>query len=110
MRRNKEIFTFLHQEVYVPCVLIVVLSWVSFWIHREATSDRVGLGTCIQFVKRPFYHFFFVFIIFIIFRSNLFFAVKNILYLFLPFTSLENFIDPRHYVLVVLNRNPEDNS
>lgn len=24
--------------------MIVVLSWVSFWIHREATSDRVGLG------------------------------------------------------------------
>jgi hypothetical protein len=24
----------------------VVLSWVSFWIHREATSDRVGLGRC----------------------------------------------------------------
>jgi gamma-aminobutyric acid receptor subunit alpha len=32
--------------VYVPCILIVVLSWVSFWIHREATSDRVGLGNC----------------------------------------------------------------
>ncbi|XP_060531516.1 gamma-aminobutyric acid receptor alpha-like [Cylas formicarius] len=31
-------------QVYVPCILIVVLSWVSFWIHREATSDRVGLG------------------------------------------------------------------
>ncbi|XP_063224797.1 gamma-aminobutyric acid receptor subunit alpha-2-like [Bacillus rossius redtenbacheri] len=31
-------------QVYVPCTLIVVLSWVSFWIHREATSDRVGLG------------------------------------------------------------------
>lgn len=31
-------------QVYLPCVLIVVLSWVSFWIHREATSDRVGLG------------------------------------------------------------------
>ncbi|XP_058821114.1 gamma-aminobutyric acid receptor subunit alpha-6 isoform X2 [Topomyia yanbarensis] len=30
-------------QVYVPCILIVVLSWVSFWIHREATSDRVGL-------------------------------------------------------------------
>jgi gamma-aminobutyric acid receptor subunit alpha len=27
----------------VPCILIVILSWVSFWIHREATSDRVGL-------------------------------------------------------------------
>lgn len=33
---------YLHQ-VYVPCILIVILSWVSFWIHREATSDRVGL-------------------------------------------------------------------
>lgn len=33
-------------QVYVPCILIVVLSWVSFWIHREATSDRVGLGKC----------------------------------------------------------------
>ncbi|XP_071043648.1 gamma-aminobutyric acid receptor subunit alpha-6-like isoform X2 [Parasteatoda tepidariorum] len=31
-------------QVYVPCVLIVVLSWVSFWINREATADRVGLG------------------------------------------------------------------
>ncbi|XP_043067116.2 gamma-aminobutyric acid receptor alpha-like [Drosophila bipectinata] len=30
-------------QVYVPCILIVVMSWVSFWIHREATSDRVGL-------------------------------------------------------------------
>lgn len=27
----------------MPCILIVILSWVSFWIHREATSDRVGL-------------------------------------------------------------------
>lgn len=32
-----------HFKVYVPCILIVILSWVSFWIHREATSDRVGL-------------------------------------------------------------------
>ncbi|XP_023215415.1 gamma-aminobutyric acid receptor alpha-like [Centruroides sculpturatus] len=31
-------------QVYVPCTLIVVLSWVSFWINREATSDRIGLG------------------------------------------------------------------
>lgn len=32
-------------QVYVPCCLLVVLSWVSFWIHREATSDRIALGT-----------------------------------------------------------------
>jgi len=31
-------------QIYVPCSLIVVLSWVSFWINREATADRVGLG------------------------------------------------------------------
>lgn len=31
-------------QVYVPCGLLVVLSWVSFWINREATADRVGLG------------------------------------------------------------------
>lgn len=32
-------------QVYGPCVLLVVLSWVSFWLNREATADRVSLGT-----------------------------------------------------------------
>lgn len=27
-----------------PCVLLVVLSWVSFWLNREATADRISLG------------------------------------------------------------------
>ncbi|XP_043241109.1 gamma-aminobutyric acid receptor alpha-like [Amphibalanus amphitrite] len=31
-------------QVYGPCVLLVVLSWVSFWLNREATSDRISLG------------------------------------------------------------------
>ncbi|XP_040574267.1 gamma-aminobutyric acid receptor subunit alpha-1 isoform X2 [Lepeophtheirus salmonis] len=31
-------------QIYLPCTLIVVLSWVGFWLNREATSDRVGLG------------------------------------------------------------------
>ena len=31
-------------KVYLPCALIVVLSWVGFWLNREATSDRVTLG------------------------------------------------------------------
>lgn len=32
-------------QVYLPCCLLVVLSWVSFWINREATADRIMLGT-----------------------------------------------------------------
>ncbi|XP_076446962.1 gamma-aminobutyric acid receptor alpha-like [Babylonia areolata] len=32
-------------QVYVPCCLLVALSWVSFWINREATSDRITLGS-----------------------------------------------------------------
>lgn len=32
-------------QVYGPCILLVVLSWVSFWLNREATADRVSLGT-----------------------------------------------------------------
>ncbi|XP_023298738.2 gamma-aminobutyric acid receptor alpha-like [Lucilia cuprina] len=31
-------------QVYGPCCLLVVLSWVSFWLNREATADRVSLG------------------------------------------------------------------
>ncbi|KAK2155330.1 hypothetical protein LSH36_242g00015 [Paralvinella palmiformis] len=31
-------------NLYVPCSLLVVLSWVAFWINREATSDRISLG------------------------------------------------------------------
>uniref|UniRef100_A0A914UIF3 Uncharacterized protein n=1 Tax=Plectus sambesii TaxID=2011161 RepID=A0A914UIF3_9BILA len=29
---------------YVPMTLIVLLSWVAFWINREATGDRIALG------------------------------------------------------------------
>lgn len=39
-------------QVYGPCILLVVLSWVSFWLNREATADRVSLGN--DFVFR--YH------------------------------------------------------
>ena len=38
-------------QIYLPCTLLVVLSWVGFWLNREATSDRVGLGTYVY--KEP---------------------------------------------------------
>ncbi|XP_059150903.1 gamma-aminobutyric acid receptor subunit alpha-1-like [Physella acuta] len=31
-------------QTYVPCYLIVCLSWVSFWINRDAAPARVLLG------------------------------------------------------------------
>ena len=38
-------------QIYVPCILIVVLSFVGFFINREATSDRVGLGQYIRSIQ-----------------------------------------------------------
>uniref|UniRef100_A0A1I8IYR8 Gamma-aminobutyric acid receptor subunit alpha-6 n=1 Tax=Macrostomum lignano TaxID=282301 RepID=A0A1I8IYR8_9PLAT len=34
----------LCDKLYLPCSLLVVLSWVGFWINREATSDRIALS------------------------------------------------------------------
>ena len=31
-------------NIYIPCSLLVAISWVGFWINREATSDRITLG------------------------------------------------------------------
>ncbi|XP_059080486.1 uncharacterized protein LOC131878512 [Tigriopus californicus] len=31
-------------QIYLPCTLLVIMSWVGFWLNREATSDRIGLG------------------------------------------------------------------
>jgi len=31
-------------QVYVPSILIVILSWVSFWINVDASPARVSIG------------------------------------------------------------------
>ncbi|VDM96415.1 unnamed protein product [Thelazia callipaeda] len=31
-------------QIYLPSILIVVTSWVSFWLNRDATPARVALG------------------------------------------------------------------
>jgi len=40
-------------QLYVPCILIVFLSWVGLWLNREATNDRINLGII---------YFFFIFL------------------------------------------------
>ena len=40
---RREIGFFLIQ-VYIPSILIVILSWVSFWINVDAIPARVSLG------------------------------------------------------------------
>jgi len=40
---RREIGFFLIQ-VFVPSILIVILSWVSFWINVESSPARVSIG------------------------------------------------------------------
>lgn len=35
-------------QTYIPCILTVVLSWVSFWIKSDATPARTALGTLLH--------------------------------------------------------------
>ena len=39
-------------QVYVPCIMLTILSWVSFFINREATSDRSCIGMILRVLKR----------------------------------------------------------
>ena len=47
-RLRREIGFYLLQ-IYLPCYLIVIISWISFYINREATPARVTLGLSIFF-------------------------------------------------------------
>ncbi|VIO90322.1 LOW QUALITY PROTEIN: Uncharacterized protein BM_BM7397, partial [Brugia malayi] len=31
-------------QIYTPCTLIVIVSWISFWINKESSPARVSLG------------------------------------------------------------------
>lgn len=39
---------FYMMGVYAPTLLIVVLSWLSFWINPDASAARVPLGKVVQ--------------------------------------------------------------
>ena len=48
LQRNIGYFVF---QTYLPSILIVMLSWVSFWINHEATSARVALGNIVSLAR-----------------------------------------------------------
>lgn len=48
---RRHIFFFLLQT-YFPATLMVMLSWVSFWIDRRAVPARVPLGRTVSSAKK----------------------------------------------------------
>ena len=49
----KRLFGFYLLQAYVPSLLIVVLSWVSFWVHKDAVPARITLGKFAIFLDYP---------------------------------------------------------
>ncbi|EYC05823.1 hypothetical protein Y032_0080g1380 [Ancylostoma ceylanicum] len=42
--RLKRMFSYYLAQVYVPSTLLVIVSWVSFWLDRNAVPARITLG------------------------------------------------------------------
>ena len=40
----KRLYSVYIYQIYIPAALLVVLSWVSFWINRNATPARASVG------------------------------------------------------------------
>lgn len=38
-------------DYYVPSILIVVISWVSFWLHQDASAPRIVLGKILSYIR-----------------------------------------------------------
>ena len=40
----KREFSYYLITIYVPCCMLVIVSWVSFWLDQNAIPARVSLG------------------------------------------------------------------
>ena len=40
----RRLFGYYLLQAYMPSFMIVILSWVSFWVHKEAVPARITLG------------------------------------------------------------------
>ena len=45
-------------QIYLPATLIVILSWVSFWLDRTSAPARVSLGITSVLTMVLYYIFF----------------------------------------------------
>lgn len=41
----KREFSYYLIQIYIPCCMLVIVSWVSFWLDQGAVPARVSLGT-----------------------------------------------------------------
>jgi glutamate receptor, anionic len=40
----KREFSYYLIQIYIPCCMLVIVSWVSFWLDSNAVPARVSLG------------------------------------------------------------------
>jgi anionic glutamate receptor len=40
----KREFSYYLIQIYIPCCMLVIVSWVSFWLDQDAIPARVSLG------------------------------------------------------------------
>lgn len=40
----KREFSYYLIQIYIPCCMLVIVSWVSFWLDQGAVPARVSLG------------------------------------------------------------------
>lgn len=45
----KREFSYYLIQIYIPCCMLVIVSWVSFWLDQGAVPARVSLGELTRF-------------------------------------------------------------
>lgn len=83
-------------DYYIPSILIVVISWVSFWLHMDASPPRIVLGKSMKeyATKSACWT-----VIIIVFNKNNCFAGTNTILAFMTLASkVENSLPKVSYI------------